>query len=74
MSAARGWDIDVEALGTEVSDEDRIQLCWPQDRGDAERIGRSLIIGDDIWTLSHSLLQSNEIDTLDRRARLALPG
>ena len=74
VSAARGWDIDVDALGTDVSDDDRIQLCWPQDRGDAERIGRSLIIGDDIWTLSHSLLQSNEIDTLDRRARLALPG
>ncbi len=74
VSAARGWDIDVEALGTDVSNEDRIQLCWPQDRGDAERIGRSLIIGDDVWTLSRSLLQSNDLDTLDRRARLALPG
>ena len=74
VSAARGWDIDVDALGTDVSDDDRIQLCWPQDRGHAEQIGRSLIIGDNIWTLSHSLLQSNEIDTLDRRARLAIPG
>ena len=73
-SAARNWDIDVEALGTEVSDEDRIQLCWPQDRGEQERINRSLIIGDDIWTLSRSLLQSNDLDTLERRARLALPG
>ena len=73
-AAARNWDIDTDALGVEVSDEDRIQLCWPQDRGDAERISRSLIIGDDVWTLSRSLLQSNDLDTLDRRARLALPG
>lgn len=73
-AAARNWDIDVDALGTVVGDEDRIQLCWPQDRGDAERIERSLIIGDDVWTLSRSLLQSNDLDSLDRRARLALPG
>lgn len=73
-AAARNWDIDVGALGIEVGDEDRIQLCWPQDRGDAERIDRSLIIGDNVWTLSRSLLQSNDLDTLDRRARLTLPG
>ncbi|MYI56275.1 MAG: hypothetical protein F4062_04475, partial [Acidimicrobiia bacterium] len=73
-AAARNWDIDVEALGIEVGDEDRIQLCWPQEPGDAERIERSLIIGNDIWTLSRSLLQSNDLDTLDRRARLTLPG
>lgn len=74
VAAARNWDIDTDALDIEVSDEDRIQLCWPQDRGDAERIGRSLVIGDDIWTLSRSLLQSNDLETLDRRARLVLPG
>ena len=73
-AAARNWDIDVDALGIEVGDEDRIQLCWPQDRGDAERIDRSLIIGDDVWTLSRSLLQSNDLDTLDRQDRLTLPG
>ena len=73
-AAARNWDIDTDALGIEVGDEDRIQLCWPQDRGDAERIDRSLIIGEDVWTLSRSLLQSNDLDTLDRQARLVLPG
>jgi hypothetical protein len=72
-AAARNWDIDVEALGIEVTDEDRIQLCWPQDR-DHEQIERSLIIGDDIWTLSRSLLQSNDLATLDRNARLPLAG
>ena len=71
---ARSWDIDVDALGTEAGDEDRIQLCWPRGRDNAERIDRPLIIGDNVWTLSRSLLQSNDIDTLDRQARLALPG
>ncbi len=73
-AAARNWDLDLDALGTEVGDEDRIQLCWPQDRGDAERIDRSLIIGGNVWTLSRSLLQSNDLDTLDRQNRLVLPG
>ena len=73
-AAARNWDIDIDELGTEVGDDDRLQLCWPRDRGDAERIDRSLIIGDDIWTLSRSLLQSNDLDTLDRQDRLVLPG
>ena len=74
VAAARNWDIDLEAIDLRVGEDDRIQLCWPQDRGDAEQIDRSLIIGDDIWTLSRSLLQSNDLDTLDRRNRLALPG
>ena len=73
-SAARGWDIDLEALGTEVNDDDRIQLCWPQGQDDSERIERSLIIGDDVWSLSRSLLQSNDLDTLERRTRLPLHG
>ena len=73
-AAARNWDIDTEALGTTVGDDDRIQVCWPHDRRDAEPIERSLIIGDDLWTLSESLLQSNDLDTLDRRTRLPLPG
>ena len=73
-AAARNWDIDLDALGTEVGEDDRIQLCWPQERGDAERIDRSLIIGGNVWTLSRSLLQSNDLDTLDRQNRLVLPG
>ena len=71
---AAGWGIDTDALGTELGEGDRIQLCWPRGRDEIERIDRSLIIGDDIWTLSDSLLQSNDIDTLKHRARVALPG
>ena len=71
---AAGWGIDTDALDTELGEGDRILLCWPHGPDEKERIDRSLIIGDSIWTLSSSLLQSNDIDTLERRARVGLPG
>ncbi|MCY3560484.1 MAG: beta-propeller domain-containing protein [bacterium] len=73
-TAAADWDIQLRIFDLEVTENDRFQLCWPWDRGEAEQIERSLIIGEDIWTLSRSLLQSNRLDTLDRGARLTLPG
>ena len=39
VAAARNWDIDLEAIDLRVGEDDRIQLCWPQDRGG--RGGRS---------------------------------
>ena len=38
------------------------------------QITRSMIINDDLWTLSRSYLQANSIETLDRRAWLDIPG
>ena len=55
-------DIDQE------SDEDR----WGYDS--ERQITRSMIINDDLWTLSRSYLQANSIETLDRRAWLDIPG
>lgn len=72
--ATGGWDIDLDAIGTEVGADDRIEICWPHGPGESERIERSLVVGDDIWTLSRSLLQSNDLDSLRRGARLGLPG
>ena len=66
---AWGWSVDVDALKTDVGADDRIQLCWPYE---FENIDRTLIIGDNLWTLSRSLLQSNNLDTLQRRTRLVL--
>ena len=74
VSEAPSYGLDLEALEIEPGNEDRIQLCWPGDFDDAERIDRSLVIGDNLWTLSDSLLQSNNLDTLRQRARLPLPG
>ena len=72
--AARNWDIDLQAMDLQVTETDRIQLCWPQEGDEGERIARSLVIGDAVWTLSRSLLQSNDIDSLDRLRRLTLAG
>ena len=50
------------------SDEDRWGYDWER------QITRSIIIGDDLWTLSNSYLQANSLETLDRRAWLDIPG
>ena len=55
-------DIDQE------SDEDRWGYDWNK------QINRSIIINDDLWTLSRSYLQANDLETLDRRAWLDIPG
>ena len=38
-----------------------------------ERVRRSLVIGEDLWTMSASLLQRNDIETLQRDVRVPLP-
>ncbi len=55
-------DIDQE------SDEDSWGYDWNK------QITRSMIINDDLWTLSRSYLQANDLETLDRRAWLDIPG
>ena len=45
------------------------------DRGSNSReILRSMVIRDDLWTLSSNYLQANDLDTLNRRAWLDIPG
>ena len=50
------------------SDEDSWGYDWNK------QITRSIIINDDLWTLSRSYLQANDLETLDRRAWLDIPG
>ena len=50
------------------SDEDSWGYDWDK------QITRSMIINDDLWTLSRSYLQANDLETLDRRAWLDIPG
>ncbi len=57
-------------------DEDelyRVQLCEPRAYERPNSVTRSLVIGDDLWTLSRELLQANDLDSLDRRAWVRLP-
>ena len=59
--------------GLDESDSGRVHLCAPQFTR-TSRIIRSLVIQDDLWTLSDSILQANELDSLNRRAWVSIPG
>ena len=49
------------------SDEDRWGYDWER------QITRSMVINDDLWTLSPGYLQANSLDTLDRKAWIDIP-
>ncbi len=44
-----------------------------RDGREEEPVRRSLVIGEDLWTMSASLLQRNDIGTLERGDRVPLP-
>ncbi len=52
---------------------DRIEWCWQDGGFDgySERIQRTLVIGDQLWTMSPTGLQANDLATLDRTTAVA---
>jgi len=65
----RDAGIDSSAFGLEA--DDRFEVCWPDGPGD-EPIIRTLIIRDELWSLSYGSLQSNRLADLGRTQQLPL--
>ncbi len=54
-----------DLTGSDPNPEDRIEICWPDGGNYQEQIQRSLVVGDDLWTMSSSRLQSNNLIELN---------
>ena len=63
-------------LSNSVEEASQVSACIPQyfRYDSSSEIFRSIVITDDLWTLSRSYLQANDLDTLARRAWLDIPG
>ena len=59
-----------------VENASQVNICVPEffNYDTSRQILRSIVITDDLWTLSRSYLQANDLDTLARRAWLDIPG
>ncbi|MDH3753885.1 MAG: beta-propeller domain-containing protein [Acidimicrobiia bacterium] len=51
--------------------DDELHLCWPENLG-GDPIVRTLIVEDDLWTMSWRFLQANDLSTLGRTVRLPI--
>ncbi len=63
-----GVEPDIEGL---TAGGNRVEVCWPDHGG--TQVLRSLVIGDDLWTLSRHALQANDLATLDLTQVVPLP-
>ena len=71
-SGALALRVTADAGSAEIEQVARITH---ETRGSRTReILRSIVIQDDLWTLSGNYLQANDLETLDRRAWLDIPG
>lgn len=61
MALAADDGIDLTSV---MSEGDRLEVCYPEFDSQDPAILRSLVIGDQIWTLSWRSLQSNSVDDL----------
>ena len=67
------WTGEEGGFPVDLSGVDRIEWCWIDGGFDGynERIQRTLVIGDQLWTMSPTGLQANDLATLDRTTTVA---
>ena len=66
------WGIPAEQLDIDTSGFERIELCWPNWNGYETAIQRTMIIDGNLWTLSPTIIQSNDLTSLDRTDQITL--
>ncbi len=69
-------DLLSKLQSSSVENANQVNVCVPEyfSYDSSRQILRSIVITDDVWTLSRSYLQANDLDTLTRRAWLDIPG
>lgn len=60
----------MQDLSSVVDDGDVIEMCWPREH--AENILRSVVIGDQLWSLSGSRFQAHDLASLQVTDRVDL--
>ena len=62
------WTGKEDGFPVDLTGVDRIEWCWLDGGFDGynERIQRTMVIGDQLWTMSPTGLQANDLTTLDR--------
>ncbi len=69
----RLWIGDAGEFPVDLEGVERIEVCWSSGfDGYDRRIVRTMVIGDQLWTLAPTTLQANDLATLDRTTRLTL--
>jgi len=66
------WGIQAEQLDIDTSGFERFELCWPSWNGYETAIQRTMIIDGNLWTLSPTTIQSNDLASLDRTDQITL--
>ncbi len=56
----------------EAADSDTFSLCWREYYGGADPILRTLVVDDQLWSLSWRFLQANSLDDLTRTEQFPL--
>ncbi len=56
----------------EAADSDTFSLCWREYYGSGDPIMRTLIVDDELWSLSWRFLQANSLDDLGRTAQFQI--
>ena len=66
------WGVSAEQLDIDTAGFERFELCWPNWNGYESAIQRTIVIDGNLWTLSPTAIQSNDLASLDRSDQIML--